>query len=429
MVNSHFIPQFILRNFCSDNKIQYYNKSTQTLETRSTRSVFSEKGYYPDHLEKELCSKIEYQFSVVLNNKILNARNNITLNYEDMWILKKFLIITMLRIHDDNMEHNTWYKFLKRDGFIQNPDEFQSKFSGDFYENITKILNCSDPISALELTETEANKKMLHEQKIISDFEYQTAVNNLLTAKANLAQAEAAYAAAKQNLGFCTVTSPSDGVIGTFPYRVGALVSASVAQPLTTVSQIGDMYVYFSMTEKQLLALTKAGGTLKEQLEKMPAVKLQLSDGTMYDAEGKIDAVSGVIDQTTGSVSMRAIFPNKQNILRSGGMANVVFPYAMDNIILIPQTATQEIQDKKFVYVLQADSTLKHTEIQVPNLNDGKNYIVTGGLKEGDKVVVEGVQTLQDGQKIVPITVAQKEAKYQKALQDQRDGNIQTAFN
>ena len=198
---------------------------------------------------------------------------------------------------------------------------------------------------------------------------------------------------------------------------------------MTTVSQIGDMYVYFSMTEKQLLAMTKAGGTLKEQLEKMPAVKLQLSDGTLYDAEGKIDAVSGVIDQTTGSVSMRAIFPNKQNILRSGGMANVVFPYAMNDIILLPQSATQEIQDKKFVYVLQADSTLKHTEIQVSNLNDGKNYIVTGGLKAGDKIVVEGVQTLQDGQKITPITVAQKEAKYQKALQDQRDGNIQTAFN
>lgn len=118
------------------------------------------------------------------------------------------------------------------------------------------------------VSETEANKKMLHEQKIISDFEYQTAINNLLTAKASLAQAEAAYSAAKQNLGFCTVTSPSDGVIGTFPYRVGALVSPSVAEPLTTVSQIGDMYVYFSMTEKQLLALTKAGGTLKEQLEK-----------------------------------------------------------------------------------------------------------------------------------------------------------------
>lgn len=279
------------------------------------------------------------------------------------------------------------------------------------------------------ITATERNKKMLHDQKIISDFEYQTAVNNLLTAKANLAQAEAAYTAAKQNLDFCTVKSPSDGVIGTFPYRIGALVSPSISEPLTTVSEIGDMYVYFSMTEKQLLDLTRAGGTLKEQLEKMPAVKLQLADGTMYDAEGKIDAVSGVIDQTTGSVSMRAFFPNKQNILRSGGMANVVFPYTMSEIILIPQTATQEIQDKKFVYVLQPDSTLKHTEIQISNLNDGKNYIVTGGLKEGDQIVVEGVQTLQDGQKISPITVAQKEAKYQQALQDQRDGNIQTAFN
>ena len=279
------------------------------------------------------------------------------------------------------------------------------------------------------ITATERNKKMLHDQKIISDFEYQTAVNNLLTAKANLAQAEAAYTAAKQNLDFCTVKSPSDGVIGTFPYRIGALVSPSISEPLTTVSEIGDMYVYFSMTEKQLLDLTRAGGTLKEQLEKMPAVKLQLADGTMYDAEGKIDAVSGVIDQTTGSVSMRAIFPNKQNILRSGGMANVVFPYTMSEIILIPQTATQEIQDKKFVYVLQPDSTLKHTEIQISNLNGGKNYIVTGGLKEGDQIVVEGVQTLQDGQKISPITVAQKEAKYQQALQDQRDGNIQTAFN
>ena len=279
------------------------------------------------------------------------------------------------------------------------------------------------------ITATERNKKMLHDQKIISDFEYQTAVNNLLTAKANLAQAEAAYTAAKQNLDFCTVKSPSDGVIGTFPYRIGALVSPSISEPLTTVSEIGDMYVYFSMTEKQLLDLTRAGGTLKEQLEKMPAVKLQLADGTMYDAEGKIDAVSGVIDQTTGSVSMRAIFPNKQNILRSGGMANVVFPYTMSEIILIPQTATQEIQNKKFVYVLQPDSTLKHTEIQISNLNDGKNYIVTGGLKEGDQIVVEGVQTLQDGQKISPITVAQKEAKYQQALQDQRDGNIQTAFN
>ena len=262
---------------------------------------------------------------------------------------------------------------------------------------------------------TEANKRILHEQKIISDFEYQTAQNNLLTAKASLAQAEAALTAARQNLGFCTVTSPSDGVIGTFPYRVGSLVSPSVSKPLTTVSAIKQMYVYFSMTEKELL-------------EKMPEIKLQLADGTIYANSGKIEAVSGVIDQTTGSVSMRAIFPNEQNILRSGGMANVVFPYTIDNIYVIPQSATQDIQDKKFVFVLQSDETVKHTEITVSNLNDGKNYLVTGGLKDGDKIVVEGVQVLKDGQKITPITPEQKKAKYDQALKDQRDGNIATAF-
>ena len=256
------------------------------------------------------------------------------------------------------------------------------------------------------VSETEVNKKMLHEQKIISDFEYQTAVNNLLTAKASLAQAEASYTAAKQNLGFCTVTSPSDGVIGTFPYRIGALV-----------------------TEKELLNLTKAGGTLKEQLEKMPEVQLELSDGSVYAEKGKIDAVSGVIDQETGSVSMRAIFPNKQNVLRSGGMANIIFPYTMENVLLVPQSATVDIQDKKFVYVLQPDSTVKYTEIQISNLNDGKNYIVLDGLKSGDKIAVEGVTRLSDGMKITPITPAQREAKYQQALKDQREGNLATAFN
>ncbi len=278
------------------------------------------------------------------------------------------------------------------------------------------------------MTSTEAQKKILHEKGIISDFEYQTAVNNLLAAKASLAQAKAAFAAAKQNLGFCTVTSPSDGVTGTFPYRIGSLVSPSVAQPLTTVSQIGEMYVYFSMTEKELLELTRAGGTLQEQLAKMPAVKLQLADGSIYEEEGRIDAVSGVIDATTGSASMRAVFPNSKNILRSGGTGNIIFPYEMENIIIIPQSATQEIQDKKFVYVLQADNTVKHTEISIFNLDNGKDYIVTNGLKSGDQIIIEGIQTVQDNMKITPITAEQKEAKYQQALQDQRDGNIESAF-
>ncbi|RHJ76825.1 efflux RND transporter periplasmic adaptor subunit [Parabacteroides sp. AM08-6] len=279
------------------------------------------------------------------------------------------------------------------------------------------------------LTLTEKNKKILFEKKIISDFEYQTAVNQLMSAKASLAQAEASLISANQNLSFCTVTSPSDGVVGTFPYRVGSLVSASISQPLTTVSEIGDVYVYFSMTEKELLQLTKAGGTLKEQLEKMPAVQLQLSDGSMLADAGKIDAVSGVIDQSTGSVSMRAIFSNEKNIMRSGGTGKVVFPYLMNDIILIPQSATIEIQDKKFVFVLQSDNTVKNTEIQISSLDDGKSYLVTNGLKSGDKIVVEGVQTLKDGQKIEPITPEQKVAKFQQAMKDQKEGNLKTAFN
>ena len=279
------------------------------------------------------------------------------------------------------------------------------------------------------LTLTEKNKKALFDQKIISDFEYQSAVDQLLSAKASLAQAEAQLTSARQNLGFCTVTSPSDGVVGTFPYRIGSLVSPSVSQPLTTVSEINDVYVYFSMTEKELLRLTRAGGTLKEQLEKMPAVRLQLSDGTTYQSEGKIDAVSGVIDQSTGSVSMRAVFPNDKNILRSGGTGNIIFPYTMDGIIIIPQSATVEIQDKKFVFVLQADNSVKNTEIQISNLDDGKNYLVTNGLKSGDKIVIEGVQNLHDGQAIQPITPEQQKAKYDQALKDQNEGNLKTAFN
>ena len=173
----------------------------------------------------------------------------------------------------------------------------------------------------------------------------------------------------------------------------------------------------------------------------MPAVRLQLSDGTTYQSDGKIDAVSGVIDQSTGSVSMRAVFPNDKNILRSGGTGNIIFPYTMhaqraaqmdytmDGIIIIPQSATVEIQDKKFVFVLQADNSVKNTEIQISNLDDGKNYLVTNGLKSGDKIVIEGVQNLHDGQAIQPITPEQQKAKYDQALKDQNEGNLKTAFN
>ena len=281
-------------------------------------------------------------------------------------------------------------------------------------------------LSTQELT--TANKRELNKKQIISDYDLKMSENQLAQAKATLAQAEAQLINAKNNLSYTQVTSPSDGVVGTIPYRVGSLVSASIATPLTTVADISEMYAYFSMTERQLLSMIREGGTMKEILDKMPDVQLQLIDGTMYADSGRVETISGVIDQTTGSVNMRALFPNKHNILRSGGTGNVVFPNPLHDVIMIPQSATTEIQDKRFVFVLQADNTLKNTEIKVFTLDDGKYFYVTEGLKKGDKIAIEGVQSLKDGQAVTSITPADKEAEYQKALKDQKEGNIQTAF-
>ena len=268
---------------------------------------------------------------------------------------------------------------------------------------------------------TVDNKRELNKKQIISDYDLSMAENTLAQSQAQLAQAKAQLTTARQNLSFTQVKSPSDGL--------GALVSPSIATPMTTVSEIEEVYVYFSMTEKELLAMTKTGGTIKEEIEKIPSIRLQLIDGTEYSIEGKVDAITGVIDQSTGSVSMRALFPNKEHILRSGGTANVLIPYTMENVITIPQSATVEIQDKKFVYVLQPDNTVKYTEITIFNLDNGKEYLVTSGLNSGDKIVIEGVQNLKDGETIQPITPAQKEANYQQHLKDQHDGNLATAFN
>ena len=283
--------------------------------------------------------------------------------------------------------------------------------------------------AALQTQElTTVNNRELNKKGIVSDYQLSTSENQLAQAKASLAQAQANLTNAVRNLEYTEVTSPSDGVVGQIPYRVGSLVSASMSTPMTTVSDISEMFAYFSMTERQLLTMIREGGSMEEILAKLPKLNLSLIDGTIYPDSGRVETISGVIDPTTGSVSMRAMFPNTHNVLRSNSTGNVIFPNLLTDIILIPQSATTEIQDKKFVFVVQPDNTVKNTEIQVYSLNDGQNYYVTGGLKAGDKVVIEGVQALNDGQAITPITPAEKEAAYQKALEDQKNGNIQTAF-
>lgn len=265
---------------------------------------------------------------------------------------------------------------------------------------------------------TVDSKTELHAQNIISDYDLQTAKNSLASAKAALAQAEAQLASARNDLSYTTITSPSDGVVGTIPFRVGSLVGTTTQEPLTVVSDINKMFVYFSMNEKQLLALTRQkDGSVNSMIGAMPEVQLQLADGTMYPAKGKIETLSGVIDLSTGAVQMRATFPNAQRLLRSGGTGTVLIPSVLDSALLIPQSATYEVQDKKFVYVLGDSSKVKNTEITVFPLDNGKQYVVTSGLKPGEQVVVEGVATLRDGMPIQPIIPEQSAAKVQAMTQ------------
>ena len=220
--------------------------------------------------------------------------------------------------------------------------------------------------------------------------------NSLLTAKAQLAQMKAQEVSARNNLSYTVVKSPSNGVVGTLPYRVGALVSASLPEPLTTVSDNSDMYVYFSMTENQLLNLIRRYGSKEEALKQMPEIDLMLNDNSAYSQKGKIETISGVIDRSTGTVSLRAVFPNKEGLLHSGGAGNVVIPVQKNGAVVIPQAATFEIQDKVYVYKV-VDGKAQSTPVQVTRVNGGKEFIVDEGLTAGEVIVTEGVGLLREG--------------------------------
>lgn len=243
---------------------------------------------------------------------------------------------------------------------------------------------------------TYDSKKELYAQKVISQFDLSTSHNSLLSAKAQLAQAEASRVNAANSLSYTEVKSPAKGVVGTLPYRVGTLVSANLPKPLTTVSDNSNMYVYFSMTENQMLDLIRRYGSKEKALAEMPSVNLQLNDRSVYAQEGKIETISGVIDTSTGTVSLRAVFPNKEGLLTSGGSGNVIIPVKKTDCIVVPQTATYEVQDKVYVYKV-IDGKAQSAPVQVTRVNGGQEYIVENGLKVGDIIVAEGVGLLREG--------------------------------
>ncbi|MBQ4022698.1 MAG: efflux RND transporter periplasmic adaptor subunit [Prevotella sp.] len=262
---------------------------------------------------------------------------------------------------------------------------------------------------------TFENNQKLFEQNVIGQYELESAKNTLASAQAQLAQARAALASAKESLSFCFVKSPSSGVIGSLPYKVGAMVSASSTPALTTVSNNSSMEIYFSVAEKDMLELTKTAGSAHAAVNSFPPVKLQLADGTVYGHEGKVMKASGVIDAATGSVQLIAQFPNPERLLKSGGSGSVIVPRSDNSTIVIPQACVSEVQNKKFVYVLGKDNKVKYTEITVDPQTDGNNYVVRSGLKVGDKYVTNGITKLTDNMEIVPITPEQYQKKIDEA--------------
>lgn len=266
---------------------------------------------------------------------------------------------------------------------------------------------------------TADNKQRLYDKNIISEYENQLAKNDLATARAALAQAQAALVNAQKNLSYTVVTSPSDGYVGQIPNREGSLASPSMVQPLTTVSDNNDVYAYFSLTEKDILALSDNGAkTLQQRIASMPEVQLRLADGTIYPLTGKVATVSGVIDSNTGSSSVRALFKNNNGMLRSGSTGQILFPNRRDSVILIPQKATFEQQDRRFVYVVTDSNTITPKPIVVDQLNDGKSFIVLSGLEPGERIAIEGVGTkLAPGMKITPVDAAAMQAQQEAAAQ------------
>ena len=259
------------------------------------------------------------------------------------------------------------------------------------------VANVKSAEAALSTAELiyQSNKD-LFEQDVVSEFDLMTAQNDLTDAQARLALCKAEEINASNNLSYTEVRSPVNGVASMIPYRVGALVSSSIAQPLVTVSDDSRVYAYFSMAENQMLDMVQQYGSLNNAIKQMPEVELMMSNGQLYEHTGKINAISGTISESTGAVSIRAVFNNRNHLLRNGGSGTIVIPMTLNDCIAIPQSATYELQDRIFVYKV-VDGKASATEIHVTPQNNGKEYIVTSGLEVGDIIVAEGAGLIKEG--------------------------------
>lgn len=243
----------------------------------------------------------------------------------------------------------------------------------------------------------------LVQNKVVSDYQLKTAKASQKIAAANIEQAKAMVGTAKINLGYTNVTAPVSGYIGRLPKKQGSLVSATDVEPLTTLSDVHEVFAYFSLGETDFINFKEqyAGNSLGDKIKKLPPVTLILADNNAYPQTGKIDMVDGQFDKTTGAITIRATFPNKGGVLRSGNTGRIRLGLNHDDAILVPQAATVEMQDKVFVFTVGKDNKVTKMPITVVG-KSGTNYLIKEGVKTGDQIVLSGIDKLQDGQAIQP---------------------------
>ena len=258
--------------------------------------------------------------------------------------------------------------------------------------------------AALINTQLEVDKLTpLVQNKVVSDYQLKTAKASQKIAAANIEQARAMVASARINLGYTNVKAPVSGYIGRLPKKQGSLVSATDIEPLTTLSDVHEVFVYFSLGETDFIKFKSqyAGTTIGDKIKNLPPVTLILADNNAYAKAGKIDMVDGQFDKTTGAITLRATFPNASGTLRSGNTGKIRLGINHDDAILVPQSATIEMQDKVFVFTLNKENKVNKMPVTIIG-KSGTNYLISDGVKTGDQIVLSGIDKLQEGQLIQP---------------------------
>jgi membrane fusion protein, multidrug efflux system len=284
------------------------------------------------------------------------------------------------------------------------------KLKNPQYEAAVRNAAASVQIAEADVMTAETNVEKVRplvDKKIISDYELQTDEFALQSKRASLASAKADLLNARVNVGYTFLTSPADGVISTIPYKVGTLITSTSANPLTTVYNTKNIFAYFSLNEKGMFDFLKVvkGKTLKDKLATREDVSLVLADGLEYPVKGRIVTASGLVSTETGSITFRANFSNPDGLIRSGNSATIKIPIKLDTAILIPQSATYDLQGKKFVFTLDEKDSVVNTPVQLLENTIGDLFIVQSGLKPGDRIVIEGISTLKAGMAIKPVQV------------------------